>query len=735
MSELKEAYLLSEYKIDEKDKEMNIKINKFEDLEKKGLLYSALYEFENLILQDGTSSKYNNKFLNFIIDNFENLLKEIKDLKSNLPLKEEDYKNYSLESIRDVNKYDFYYLRDCFDKYEVTLNSQQSEKILKKKKNYNEKVIKNNPEIKVEYYELLKNINNNKKISADSIHTIINNLNAKIIKECDCKLLYLYKYLDCNLINNNKIFTYLAQDKLYLNQYNFGLFNNLGIAIGYSDNKDLLYRYLFLLIKNKVNKNEIDYKDKNNRVTVFVFETFERIFANIKENIFKFIKYFVFIFVYIIFDGPINLDEIYDDNISLSHSYFKILCDQFLIEEKIDYFLLSYYEAKGKKKVEFKNNSSIVYIKDKEIILDNNKYSLNSFIRFLFFTSKKNNESLAKNYSQKLLCDDKIYKDYHDDYINLLKNICQSNTVTILQSLHEDFKQYKSFYSNIDVRNDLFDNRLKFMPFECSKIYGITDKYLLEIYLSSIYIDKLSNYDKKLNNNYEEILLIFNMSLNSAIFQHEALSHYIRGYLFYYNNNDNRKISIDTKKNYDYYPKQKLDKIEVMPKYLNKFKYKLNENEINELKTISNIDYQEFLDESTEKEKESNTDNKNNDDDDDEGYYYERQLFAKPNEKKLTKFNFLQALMLLDEDVYNLDPVHFHYCFLQLEKNKDEFLIFKENFRSNLLKKILSKINLTFQKEIKNIIMTAQRSTSGDLCIEFERSGYDVMSAYSKENN
>ena len=310
MSKLKEAYLLSEYRIDKDDKEMKRILNKFEDSKEKRLFYNTLYELENLILQDGTSGKYNNKFLNFIIDNFEDLLKEIKNLKSNIFLKEEDYSNYSENSIRDINKYDFFYLRDCFDKYEVTLNNQQLIQIFNKKKIYNENVIRQNPGIKDEYNKLVNNINNNNKISADSIHEIINNLNDKI--ECDCKLLYLYKYLDCNLIKNNKIFEYLAKDKLYLNQYKFGLFNNFGIAIGYSNNTDLLYRYLFLLIKNKVNKNEIDYKDNNNKVTAFVFETFQKIFANIKqnqENTFNFIKYFVFIFVYIIFDEPINLYE------------------------------------------------------------------------------------------------------------------------------------------------------------------------------------------------------------------------------------------------------------------------------------------------------------------------------------------------------------------------------------------------------------------------------------------
>lgn len=724
MSNLKEAYLLSEYKIDEKDKNMKIKINKFKAFKKKGVLYSALYELENLILQDGTSEKYNNIFLNFIIDNFEDLLKEINKLKSIL-LKEEDYENYNPDSIRDLNKYDFYYLRECFDKYEITLNNQHLKIIFNKKKIYNENVIKNNPKIKKEYNNLVKNIDSNDdKISADNIHIIINNLNEKI--KTDCKLLYLYKYLDCNLINNNKIFEHLAKDKLYLNLFNFGLFNNLGIPIGYSNNTNLLYRYLFLLIKNKVNENEINFKNDDNKVTSFVFETFKNIFSNIKKDRFKFIKYFVFVFVYIIFERPIQLNKIYNDKIQLSRSYFNTLCDQFLFQEKINENLISNYEKIGEKKLEFKNNTSITYINNKKILLNNNKYSLNSFLRFLFFGPKTVNEILAKNYSRKLLCEDIIYNDYYNDYIDLLKKICRSNTVTILQSLHEDFKQYKTFYSNTNITNDLFDNRLKFLPFECGKIYGITDKNLLEIYLSSIYIDAFSNYDDQLNDYYEEILFIFNMSLNSVIFQHEALNHYIRGYLFYYNDNDNRKISIDTKKNYSYYPIQKLDKIKVCPNYLNKFLHKLKEKEVNELKKKSNIKYQNFLEASTEKE--VNSISKNNDDDD-EGYYYERQLFTKPNEKKLTKFNFLQALMLLDEDAYNLDPVHFHYCFLQLE-NKDKFSIIKENFRSKLLNKILNKINLKFHKEIKNLIFTAKRSSSNELCIEFERSGCDVMSSY-----
>ena len=86
--------------------------------------------------------------------------------------------------------------------------------------------------------------------------------------------------------------------------------------------------------------------------------------------------------------------------------------------------------------------------------------------------------------------------------------------------------------------------------------------------------------------------------------------------------------------------------------------------------------------------------------------------------------------MLSDEDAYNLDSVLFHYCFLQLE-NTEQFFIIKENFTSNLLSKILNKINLIYDKETKNIIFKVKRPTSDDgLYIEFERSGCDVMSAY-----
>ena len=102
-----------------------------------------------------------------------------------------------------------------------------------------------------------------------------------------------------------------------------------------------------------------------------------------------------------------------------------------------------------------------------------------------------------------------------------------------MQSLHEEFKFYKAFYSEEDIKNDLFNNRLKFYPFKCDKTYGITDKYVMEVYLSSIYLNNINELKINLTPYFKEILYIFNMGLNSVIFQHEALNHYVRAYLFY----------------------------------------------------------------------------------------------------------------------------------------------------------------------------------------------------------
>ena len=271
---------------------------------------------------------------------------------------------------------------------------------------------------------------------------------------------------------------------------------------------------------------------------------------------------------------------------------------------------------------------------------------MNNFFKHLSLE----NLDIIKNQSQRFLCKEKIYDKYFDEFINLLKKICKSNLVKIMQSLHEEFKEYKPFYENDAILEDLFNNRLKFYPFNRQGLYGITDKYLLEIYLSSIYSLSYSKNSNKLFKEQPTILLIFNMSFNTVIFQHEGMNHYVRAYIFYNvgPKNKYRKISINTKKNYSYYPIQKLDKIEKAPAYLNKFIKKLNNKELNELQKISDLKYEDYIEESAQEEKENmmsdgsnsdiemsdsnneNTINENNNDinimdsSDDEGYYYER---------------------------------------------------------------------------------------------------------------
>ena len=94
--------------------------------------------------------------------------------------------------------------------------------------------------------------------------------------------------------------------------------------------------------------------------------------------------------------------------------------------------------------------------------------------------------------------------------------------------------------------------------------------------------------------------------------------------------------------------------------------------------------------------------------------------------------------MLIDEDAYNLNPVHFHYCFLKL-KDIEKYSFFKENFKSELLMKLLKNINVNDEqkKKIKKMTVNGLRSSDGENSVLFERDEeiYDVMSSYAKKNN
>lgn len=740
MSNLKEVYLLSDYKIDEKNSAMANLITKFNYFKQQNKLYFAVYYLDSLILKDGTSQEYNGIFLDFIIDNFEKLLNEIEILK--FKDTSQDIISFDeLKPLNDIIKYDFYYFRDCFDKYEISLSQTQLKNLFQKKLKYNNGIIQKFPILINEYSKLVNDISMlNQNISADYIYTTINNINKKLEKldsKRKSKLLNLYIYLDCDLILNNNIFDCLINDKFYLNKFSFGLFDNLGIPIGYSNNQNLILRYLFSNMKKKIIEVDSDLKKvKNNNKKPknesieFVFKIFKEIFSKVKENKLELIKYFIFIFDHIIFKGSNNITKIYNLKLKLNGSTFERLCDQFLEKTEIDKERLAIYE-KYEKKIEFKNNKAKLYFDDEEIILDLKNYSINTFIYHLSLDSEEFNESVSKNYSRKLFCKDKIYGEYSDDYIELLKKICRSNIAKIMQSSHEEFNVFESLFSKDLILDDLFNNRLHFYPYECKETQCFTDKCLMEIYLSSTFLNGLSKVPDNLYENVEEFLYLFNMSYNSIIFQHEALNHYISAYFYYYNSENKRIISVNTNKTHIYYPIQKLDKIKIKPKYLDKFLKKLNENELNELTQVSYLSYEEFLEKHSQNEKDLKKAILENEDD--EGYFYERQLFTDLGEKKLKSIDFLQALMLIDEDAYNLDPVHFHYCFLEL-KNVDNYNIIKSNFRSRLLSKILKNIDTEFEEEIKALTIIAKRSGDEGLYFEYERpADSDVSPSFLNE--
>ena len=213
-SDLEEVYLLSDYKIDDNDETMKLMIQKFYQFVENKEYYMALYNLENLLLQDGTSQKYNYIFLKFIITNIYNLIKDIKKKKKekdniifNTKNKEE------LDYLKDVDKYDFYYLRNCFDKYEIALSDNELNEILKEKIKYNEKIIENeDKELRKKYSKFIKRFNfEGNFILPNEIYETINDFN-KLIKNKDYKLFYLYKYIKIENIEKDYIFEYLEKD-------------------------------------------------------------------------------------------------------------------------------------------------------------------------------------------------------------------------------------------------------------------------------------------------------------------------------------------------------------------------------------------------------------------------------------------------------------------------------------------------------------------------------------------
>ena len=292
MSDPKKLYLLSEKKLDESSNKIQSILDEVNNLIQKQKYYYAFYKLENLILRDGTCENINNIFLNLILDNYDELLNQIKYLSSDLLLVKDDQIKFE-KSIANVFKYNFEYFNNCFNKYEITLSDTQLKIITDKKIKHNLKIVQKYPFIKEEYLNLINKIKNDVNyVSADIIKNCFEKINEKIPGENESKLFYINKYLNIKLIESNKIFEYLENDRFYLNQYYFYPSNDLGIPISNSNNLNLKYRYFFSLIKNKI--NEIP---EENSPIKYMFKKLRNIYFNINDNKYDFIKNFVLMFI------------------------------------------------------------------------------------------------------------------------------------------------------------------------------------------------------------------------------------------------------------------------------------------------------------------------------------------------------------------------------------------------------------------------------------------------------
>ena len=146
---------------------------------------------------------------------------------------------------------------------------------------------------------------------------------------------------------------------------------------------------------------------------------------------------------------------------------FRILCEQFSSNNKTPDEELRILH-KNLKINNTNENQIEICVSKQNICFNIQDYSINSFLINLSF-EKKN--IMIKNHSQKLFCRDKIYEEYYNDFIQLLIKISCSHTVEILQSLHNDFKLTKAFFSDESIRKDFFDNRLKFYTMAESKYF------------------------------------------------------------------------------------------------------------------------------------------------------------------------------------------------------------------------------------------------------------------------
>ena len=259
MSGLTEIESIQKCHIKENNIEENETLKPFFQFQSNGEYFRALYYLEDKLLENGTNQKYCNSFLNYILDNLEDIIKDInikkiqhKNASKTIKDKKKEKDNSYLE---DIYFYDFYYLRNHFDKYESCLDIQQLNIIKSKKMKHNQSIINKYKDLKKPYDEFIKKVtreDSNIPITADEIYETINKFNKKIKDEL--KLFYIYNYLDCHLIEENIIFKYLENEIFYLSQFYFGGFDRFGLPIGLSKNINLIYRYLFSIIKNKIDE-------------------------------------------------------------------------------------------------------------------------------------------------------------------------------------------------------------------------------------------------------------------------------------------------------------------------------------------------------------------------------------------------------------------------------------------------------------------------------------------------
>lgn len=342
------------------------------------------------------------------------------------------------------------------------------------------------------------------------------NENAKIL---------LLKFLKDFIDNEIESFDLYKQKlEIYLNKLNYD-YNFYNQPIDYKNNNELFYYsviyefiYNFIYINHNLMIKIYDDKDKMLYQKKFIIKKlFPYLKKYIEINDINKINYIVFLLIsYQSIDNIINIENILNDNDDLVN----------IPKNYID-----------------NNNSNdndliIKYFNNKTFKIENyRKYSIQALIKKLEKEGKFDKNLDLEFLKFKYIIKNNYYSEDIDTLKKILKEILGSKVIiSYLEFYVNEFipilkkKFNKDFYLLFLTKNfkNIWKKYIKFYPFFNNTIGGYTDKFTLNIIISSY-----PYFKKLINSTDQNILRLINYGFLFVVLLHEIIGHFYRAYFRY----------------------------------------------------------------------------------------------------------------------------------------------------------------------------------------------------------